>query len=117
DDTRDWDAIVPDSFTVVQWTRLPRGETPAAFCDRVKALVSGNQMEPVRFPPEEHGERAASPSKRRSPLAWIAGGVLALAAIALVVWRPWDATRSGGPSTTRAASAEFPRDPDLKRAY
>ena len=30
DDTRDAEAHVPDSFTEVQWTQLPRGETPEA---------------------------------------------------------------------------------------
>jgi hypothetical protein len=39
DDTRDADAHVPDSFTEVQWTRLPGGETSAAFCERVKQLL------------------------------------------------------------------------------
>ena len=41
DDTRDADAHVPDSFTEVQWTRLPGGETPPAFVERVKKLLSG----------------------------------------------------------------------------
>ena len=27
DETKDWDAIVPDAFMTVQWTRLPGGET------------------------------------------------------------------------------------------
>jgi len=41
DDTRDAEAHVPDSFTEVQWTRLPGGDTPAAFCARVKKLLGG----------------------------------------------------------------------------
>ena len=40
DDTPDADAEVPDSFTAVQWTRLPQGETPPAFAARVSALLS-----------------------------------------------------------------------------
>jgi hypothetical protein len=43
DETRDSDAHVPDSFTEVQWTRLPGGETSPAFAARVKRLLSGEQ--------------------------------------------------------------------------
>src|SRR5882757_4232675 len=38
DDTRDTEAHVPDSFTEVQWTRLPGGETSAVFGARVQKL-------------------------------------------------------------------------------
>ena len=41
DDTRDAEAHVPDSFTEVQWTKLLGGETPPAFCARVKKLLGG----------------------------------------------------------------------------
>ena len=34
DNTRDADAKVPAEFKAVQWTKLPGGETPAAFGDR-----------------------------------------------------------------------------------
>ena len=40
DATRDSDAHVPDSFTEVQWTKLPDGETTPAFCARVQQLLS-----------------------------------------------------------------------------
>ena len=40
DDSRDDDENVPDKFREVQWTRLPAGETPQAFVDRVKRLLS-----------------------------------------------------------------------------
>jgi hypothetical protein len=38
DSTGDRDAIVPDLFRAVQWTRLPAGETPPAFIERVQRL-------------------------------------------------------------------------------
>src|SRR5687767_6462177 len=41
DATRDIEAKVPVEFRAVQWTRLPGGETTAAFCERVKALLEG----------------------------------------------------------------------------
>ena len=40
DTTPDAGADVPDSFLRVQWTRLPEGETPAAFVDRISELLS-----------------------------------------------------------------------------
>ena len=40
DDTRDAEAHVPDSFTEVQWTRLPGGESGAAFAARRACVPS-----------------------------------------------------------------------------
>src|SRR3984893_18449513 len=45
DDTRDDDERVPERFREVQWTRLPGGVTPAAFVERVRRLLSGEQSE------------------------------------------------------------------------
>ena len=40
DGTRDQEAFVPDAFRAVQWTRLPGGETPSVFVERIKRLLS-----------------------------------------------------------------------------
>jgi TolB-like protein len=40
DSTADATARVPDRFREVQWTRLPGGETPSAFVERIKRLLS-----------------------------------------------------------------------------
>jgi len=40
DGTRDQQAFVPDAFRAVQWTRLPGGDTPPAFVERIKRLLS-----------------------------------------------------------------------------
>src|SRR6201988_4581775 len=42
DDTRDDDERGPDRFREVQWTRLPGGDTPPAFVERIKRLLSPN---------------------------------------------------------------------------
>jgi hypothetical protein len=39
DSTNDMEALVPERFREVQWTRLPGGETPAGFVERVRGLV------------------------------------------------------------------------------
>lgn len=46
DSTHDSDARVPEKFREVQWTRLPKGETPASFVERVRGLVSKNTEQP-----------------------------------------------------------------------
>jgi hypothetical protein len=51
DTTPDAGADVPDSFLRVQWTRLPAGETPAAFVDRISELLSpGDASAPESAP-------------------------------------------------------------------
>jgi TolB-like protein/Tfp pilus assembly protein PilF len=40
DATKDSDALVPDKFREVQWTRCPGGTVPAEFIDRVAHLLS-----------------------------------------------------------------------------
>jgi hypothetical protein len=40
DDTTEESALVPDKFRDVQWMRLPAGETPPAFVERVLRLLS-----------------------------------------------------------------------------
>ncbi len=41
DETREMEARVPEEFLHVQWTRLPVGETPPAFAQRVRQLLGG----------------------------------------------------------------------------
>ncbi len=57
DRTPDADADVPDSFSAVQWTRLPDGETPVAFAGQVRRLLGGS-------PPDDGVRRSADGSVR-----------------------------------------------------
>jgi hypothetical protein len=50
DGTSERDAIVPDLFRAVQWTRLPAGETPQSFVERVLLLLSPEASTPIRGP-------------------------------------------------------------------
>jgi TolB-like protein len=59
DDTGDDDENVPDKFREVQWARLPGGETPPAFVERVKRLLSG-EMASVQERPRSTGSAIAS---------------------------------------------------------
>ncbi len=42
---------VPESFHRVQWTRLPGGDTPPAFVERVRGLLSSEPSAATRPPP------------------------------------------------------------------
>ena len=44
DGTSEKEADVPETFSKVQWTRLPDGETPAHFCERIKVLLDGSPL-------------------------------------------------------------------------
>jgi len=44
DDTVEKHAEVPESFSLAQWTRLPGGETSAAFVERVSRLLAAEQQ-------------------------------------------------------------------------
>ena len=73
DNTKDKEAEVPDSFRAMQWTRLPGGETPAGFCERVKVLMSG-ETSAGKAPTHATPERAAVVQKMRPK--WLAGAVV-----------------------------------------
>jgi TolB-like protein/Tfp pilus assembly protein PilF len=78
---------VPDRFREVQWTRLPGGETPPAFVERVERLLSG---EPVSTPGRGHATGIAVPTGAAAPRGFrrrlgMVYGVIAVAAAALVL--------------------------------
>ena len=99
DDTSEAEADVPDSFAAAQWTRLPGGNTPPAFVERIGRLLSSNEQgasTPARSPaaaspgkanlhaaPSARVDAATSHSKAagRPKLAWLllAGAVVIVA--------------------------------------
>jgi TolB-like protein/tetratricopeptide (TPR) repeat protein len=83
DATGDAAALVPDRFREVQWTRLPAGETPAAFVERVKTLLNQHV-----HASSEHG----APGVHRAPARsrrWIAACAVAavLAVSGVAYWQ------------------------------
>jgi TolB-like protein/Flp pilus assembly protein TadD len=85
DDTRDDDERVPERFREVQWTRLPRGITPAAFVERVQRLLSGELSQESTGTASAASRVPAAPSTRKPVLAsWRLKSAL-LATIAVVV--------------------------------
>ncbi len=84
DGTRDAEAQVPDSFTEVQWTRLPGGETPPAFCARVAKLL-GSDVAGVADPGPA-SPRSATIRRRSYAWVWAAAAVLLIAAAGTFQW-------------------------------
>ena len=103
DDTPDATARVPDKFRAVQWTRLPAGETPAAFPQRVSALLAGTAR-PARA---AAGTIPGATTPWRRPGWWLAfAAVAALLAgvIGLLSWRAITRAPGGAAVTTHASA-------------
>jgi TolB-like protein/Tfp pilus assembly protein PilF len=82
DATPDAGADVPESFQRVQWTRLPGGETPPAFVERVHKLQSPAEPEkPSKAVPSAGSVVGSSSPSRR----WLWKAVLPAAVVALVL--------------------------------
>lgn len=123
DDTGERDALVPDSFLAIQWTRLPNGVANPEFVNRVRSLLSGTPATPSHPNPRSTGP---VPVQRRRGNRWIAAGVVAGIFIAgALLWRLKVQTEpspqvpsSGGTASAKSAgtAAEFPSDPNLKQA-
>jgi TolB-like protein len=71
DQTGDDDEQVPDRFRELQWTRLPAGETPPAFVERVlRLLAPAHHPLPVAAPlPEASVQATGSLPAIRAPIS------------------------------------------------
>ena len=95
DDTSEAEAEVPDSFSAVQWTRLPQGNTSAAFVDRVLRLLSpdghlgsgtvrqGGVVEPVAS--SVGASPVPQPAARTTGSPWRPQPMLLLIAAAVII--------------------------------
>jgi TolB-like protein len=87
DDTSERRAHVPDKFRDLQWTRLPGGEAPPAFVERVRRLLSGETPPPARAHSSLKAIPASARSRRVLPLVAL---LVILGVVAyLSVTRPW----------------------------
>jgi tetratricopeptide (TPR) repeat protein len=110
DGTNDHGALVPDAFLAVQWSNLPGGETPTAFCERVKTLLAGPTSETGHPVPASAGY--SLPRHAKASRTWmlpaIAGVIMCLV---LAVWQPWRSAEK--PSQAPQAAASPPESQQL----
>src|SRR5262245_24969610 len=86
DDTREDEERVPDKFRDVHWTRLPGGETPPAFVERIRRLVSPEPSYTRAQTPVSVGPAAdaAKATRTAAPTSWRSkNAVLVVAAVVL----------------------------------
>jgi len=110
DNTTERGASVPDKFREVQWTRLPTGDTPPAFVQRVQRLLAPH---PSTTSPPATNALPTTPALReplrtswRSATALLGIGAVLVAAFAyLLVERPWTSKHLAAHRMTSAASA------------
>ena len=64
DDTPQTDERIPDRFREMHWSRLPGGDTPPAFVERVSRLLS---PEPAHGPAQVRSPAAGAPHSATAP--------------------------------------------------
>jgi Tol biopolymer transport system component len=136
DDTRDADALVPDKFREVQWSRVPAGEAAQAFLERVSRLLTSDaRVAPTALPLSADAGAAPSaaatagdiappalpappappvpPAPRARPTgrAWL---TLAVGALVIAGTLIWFTTQRDSSSRNPLASARFSRLSDIE---
>jgi len=113
DQTNDSDAMVPDRFREVQWTRLPGGATPAAFAERVSRLLSP-EPSPAQQPRTQPADAAAGlaanthvPPRPQSKAVWF-GIVLVGAAAGYFALDRFVLSKRNAQTTAAAPAAPSP---------
>jgi TolB-like protein/Flp pilus assembly protein TadD len=101
DGTSERGASVPEKFHELQWTRLPGGDTPPAFVERIQRLLSpeaspARAVETPVAPSSMVQSSSASgrPTRRFKPALWAISAVLALALAYYVADRFWLSKRT-----------------------
>ncbi len=122
DDTREPDALVPDRFRMVQWTKLRGGEVPAEVQQRFLKLWS-HRTGVLKHEAQESAQASILPSAsdtvrkpalpqqlgRRIPVAaWITGAVVVVASLVSILLlqpKPEKGAEARPPTSTKPATA------------
>jgi TolB-like protein/Flp pilus assembly protein TadD len=123
DDTPERGASVPDKFHELQWTRLPDGQAPDTFVERIQRLLSpaasparaaGMPMSPSSTG-VERSKTVGSPPWHSKPVLWVIGAALAVAVAYFLVDKFWVSRRaaSSAASTAAVASTQLPAEKSI----
>jgi TolB-like protein len=116
DGTDETDARVPDRFREVQWTRLPGGETPPAFVERIRRLLAPVEDTLNSNAPESATARPSTgrapgapagnlpPSRRAAPALLVVSALLFGAIVYIIVGNRWPAKHAEVPATAPPAA-------------
>jgi len=113
DGTPERGASVPEKFHELQWTRLPGGETPSAFLERIQRLLLPETAPATASEtPVAPGSTAVQSSRRSgrlfwrsTPAVWAIGAVLAFALAYFAVDRLWLSKRVAVVSASAAPTS------------
>ncbi len=114
DDTKESEALVPDEFMRVQWTRLAHGVPTPQFVEQVKKLLEGprkpavelgRSRSPVGGPAEagRPGSATLAPTKGISGWLWGVGAAVLVAVVAGVIIARKPAPAAQPPSSSAEA--------------
>ena len=81
DGTTEAAADVPESFRRAQWTRLPAGETPPAFVERIRRLLSPEALAVTRLPASAMSGAVATAGEPTRASRWAKPLLLAIVAL------------------------------------
>jgi TolB-like protein/Flp pilus assembly protein TadD len=90
DDVGEREALVPEVFLSLQWTRIGTADSLSAFCERVRTLLGDSGAIPAGNRRSGAGQArpTASDQARRRP--WLLpSALLATAVVAVALWQPW----------------------------
>lgn len=99
-------ADVPESFARVQWTRLPGGETPPAFAQRIATLLGASAPAAPASAPA--APAVALAPERRAGASWALIAMTAVAVLlvaALIALKPWRLLVEGPHAAAQSAVA------------
>jgi len=113
DSTSEQKADVPDAFRHIQWTRLPGGETPPAFVEHVRRLLTRDlPSEPgaaTLTPPASGVVQISTPSTHARPRHKLAvWGICAVVAVVIAYFvgaKFWSSKHVVAPSTNASVTS------------
>ena len=107
DDTREDDEEVPERIRDIHWTRLPGGETPPAFVERVQRLLSGEVSKTIPTASSVTEDAPASSWSKRVLHVAVAG-VMAVAFFVVLSFFGLERLRESRPSVQGVSIAVLP---------